>query len=99
MSTFVVANSQNRFLTGVATGIDGGYIIRIPANEENLTIIFSFVGMKSEKIEYTGQPAIDVVLGADKMVVDEVVVQGRQVDRMTGITEREQTASNATGKN
>ena len=89
----VVANSQNRFLTGVATGIDGGYIIRIPANEENLTIIFSFVGMKSEKIEYTGQPAIDVVLGADKMVVDEVVVQGRQVDRMTGITEREQTAA------
>lgn len=89
----VVANSQNRFLTGVATGPDGEYNFRVPANEKGLSIIVSFIGMKSEKIAYTGQKTLDVVLGSDERVVSEVVVQGRQVDRVTGITQREQTAA------
>lgn len=88
----VVANSQNRFLTGVATGMNGEYTIRIP-NEQNLSIIFSFVGMKSEKLPYTKQPSIDIVLKSDEQVMTEVVVEARQVDRVTGITEREQTAA------
>ncbi len=51
----VVANSQNRFLTGVATGPDGGYNFRVPANEKDLSIIFSFIGLKSKKVAYTGR--------------------------------------------
>ena len=89
----VVANSQNRFLTGVATGPNGEYNFRIPANEKELNIIFSFIGLKSQKIPYTGQPSIDVVLKSDEQVVNEVVVQGRHVDRVTGVSEREQTAA------
>lgn len=89
----VVANNQNRFLTGVATGINGEYAIRIPANQENLTIIFSFIGMKSKKVVYTGQETIDATLESDDKVIDEVVIQGQQVNRMTGITEKEQTAA------
>jgi len=89
----VVANSQNRFLTGVATAITGEYNIRVPANETDLSIIASFVGMKSEKIKYTGQKTLDITLKPDDQVVDEVVVQGRHVDRITGISEIEQTAA------
>ncbi|RKD90960.1 SusC/RagA family TonB-linked outer membrane protein [Mangrovibacterium diazotrophicum] len=89
----VVANNQNRFLTGVATGPNGEYNFRVPANEEGLNIIFSFIGLKSKKIPYTGQPTIDVVLESEDKVVTEVVVQGRHVDRVTGITEKQQTAA------
>ncbi|WP_163707315.1 SusC/RagA family TonB-linked outer membrane protein [Mangrovibacterium lignilyticum] len=89
----VVANDQNRFLTGVATGPSGEYNFRVPTNEDNLSIIFSFIGLKSKKIEYTGQPTIDVVLESEDRQVTEVVVQGRHVDRVTGITQKQQTAA------
>ncbi len=89
----VIANSQNRFLTGVATTMTGEYNIRIPSNEKDLSIIVSFVGMKSQKIKYTGQKALDVILKSDEQVVNEVIVQGRHVDRITGISDKEQTAA------
>jgi TonB-linked SusC/RagA family outer membrane protein len=89
----VVANSQNRFLTGVATGANGAYNFRVPANEKDLNIIVSFIGLKSKKIPYTGQSTLDVVLESEDKVMTEVVVQGRHVDRVTGITEKQQTAA------
>ncbi len=89
----VVANSQNRFLTGVATGGTGEYNFRVPANEEELSIIFSFIGLKSQRVPYTGQPTIDVVLESEDLAVGEVTVQGRHIDRVTGITEKQQTAA------
>ncbi|WP_159518448.1 SusC/RagA family TonB-linked outer membrane protein [Sunxiuqinia indica] len=89
----VVANSQNRFLTGVATGPSGEYNFRVPSNEENLSIIFSFIGLKSQKISYEGQAKIDVVLESEDRQVNEVTVTGRHVDRVTGITQKQQTAA------
>jgi TonB-linked SusC/RagA family outer membrane protein len=89
----VVANSQNRFLTGVATDMDGGYNMRIPDTEENLSIVFSFVGMKSKRVEYKGQATLDVVLESEEKIINEVVVQGSHIDRITGISERQQTAA------
>jgi TonB-linked SusC/RagA family outer membrane protein len=89
----VIANNQNRFLTGVATAENGEYNLRIPANEKELSVIVSFVGMKSEKIRFTGQKRLDVVLKPDDRVVEEVVVQGRYVDRITGISDIEQTTA------
>ncbi len=89
----VVANSQNRFLTGVATGGTGEYNFRVPANEENLSIIFSFIGLKSQKVPYTGQAIIDVVLESEDRIVGEVTVEGRHIDRVTGITQKQQTAA------
>lgn len=89
----VVANSQNRFLTGVATGANGEYNFRVPVTDEELNIIFSFIGLKSKKVTYNGQPTIDVVLESEDRVVTEVTVTGRHVDRITGITEKQQTAA------
>jgi len=89
----VVANSQNRFLTGVATGPDGNYTLRVPTAEKDLSLIYSFIGLKSQKMPYTGQKTQDVVLKSDDQVVSEVVVSGRHVDRITGISEKEQTAA------
>lgn len=89
----VVANSQNRFLTGVATGPDGGYNFRVPTTEKDLNIIVSFIGLKSKKVPYTGQATLDVVLESEDRVMTEVVVEARHVDRVTGITQKQQTAA------
>jgi len=89
----IVANSKNRVLTGVSTNVNGQYYIQIPVGEKNLSIIFSFVGMKSQKLAYTNQKTIDVVLMSDKQFITEVVVTGKHVDRITGITEEQQTAA------
>ncbi len=90
----VVANSQNRFLTGVATGLNGEYNLRIPSGEEGeLNIIFSFIGLKSQKIPYTGQAIIDVTLESGSTSIGEIVVEGQHIDRVTGISEKQQTAA------
>jgi len=89
----VVANNQNRFLTGVATGANGEYNFRVPTNEEGLNIIVSFIGLKSKVVPYKGQSTLDVVLESEDRVVTEVVVAGRHIDRVTGITEKQQTAA------
>lgn len=41
-----VMNSQNRSLGGTVSNVDGIYNLKIPAGEKNLTIVFSYIGMK-----------------------------------------------------
>ena len=43
-----ILNTQNRSLGGTITNLDGVYNLKVP-NEKNLTIVFSYIGMKSMK--------------------------------------------------
>ena len=45
---------------------------------EDITLVFSFVGMKTQEVKYTGQDSIDVKMTTDVKNVDEVVVTGYQ---------------------
>jgi TonB-linked SusC/RagA family outer membrane protein len=58
---------------GVATDIDGNYEIKF---EQADALIYSFVGMNSQEIKYTGQTKIDIVLSDDAKALSEVVVTG-----------------------
>ena len=89
----VVANKQNRFITGVTTNVNGTYSITIPS-EEGLTIQFSFIGMKTQSIKYTGQKTIDVVMTEDNKMLDEVTVVQRRIERSDmGISDKQQTSA------
>ncbi|SFE95325.1 SusC/RagA family TonB-linked outer membrane protein [Thermophagus xiamenensis] len=57
---------------GTVTQPDGTYSLRVP--EDAQTIVFSFVGMQTQEIPYTGQSTIDVQLESDAQLVDEIVV-------------------------
>lgn len=57
---------------GVATNIDGKYELNIAPNEK--TIVFSFVGFKTQEVEVGGRAIIDVVLESESIQVDELVV-------------------------
>ncbi len=71
--------------SGVATDIDGKYSIKIEG--DNAVLVFSFVGMVSQELTYTGQKVINVTLEEDAAIIGEVVVTGYQTiskERATG---------------
>ncbi len=59
---------------GTATDIKGDYSITLPRTE-NITIVFSFVGMETREIKYTGKNVIDVVLKESVSQLEEVIVR------------------------
>lgn len=69
---------------GTVTDIDGNYVLsNVPANG---ILEFSYVGMKSQAIPVNGQTTINVVLGEDTELLDEVVVVGYGVQKKSSLT-------------
>lgn len=59
---------------GTTTDIDGKYTIEL--QEENSSIMFSFIGYVTQRIAFTGTPVINVKLSQETLDLDEVVVIG-----------------------
>ena len=59
---------------GVMTDTDGKYSITIP--NENVVLMFSFVGFISREITVGNQRTINVTLDEDTRLLEEVVVVG-----------------------
>ncbi len=60
--------------TGIVTDIDGNFTLNVPADTK--TLLFSFVGMKSQQIAITGKNSINVKMAEDAVGVEDVVVIG-----------------------
>ncbi|MCD6355109.1 MAG: SusC/RagA family TonB-linked outer membrane protein, partial [Prolixibacteraceae bacterium] len=61
-------------MQGTVTNVDGKYsITNIP---ENATLVFSFVGMKTQEIEVGNQSTINVSMAVDAIGLDEVIAIG-----------------------
>ncbi len=89
----VVINQQNRTLTGTTTDLDGNYVLNVPEGK-NLRIQFSFIGLKSQVFDYTGQTKLDVTLVDDSKMLSDVEIVQKQITRNElGITELNQTSS------
>jgi len=88
-------------VTGTITDIDGNYTLNAP--NESAILSFSFVGYKTQEITVGSQTTINVVLEADVMGIDEVVVTGYSVQRKrdltgaVGIVEAEELKAQPTG--
>ena len=57
---------------GTVTNIDGEFQLSVPQDAK--TLVFSFVGMKNQEIEIGTQTSFNIVLEADIVGIDEVVV-------------------------
>lgn len=69
---------------GVATDLDGTYKFSFEKTKSPIIIEFSFVGMKTVAVKYTGQKVIDVVLVYNSEELEEVVVTNngyQKIDR------------------
>ncbi len=71
---------------GVSTDSDGKFTVSFPEMKDAI-LLFSFVGMKTTEVKYTGQTDIKVVLEEDAAEMEEVVVTGifeRKAESFTG---------------
>ena len=85
-------NSQNRIVAGAVTDFNGNYSLKVPKGEKGLTLVFSYIGMKSQRFKYTGQKTLDVTMESDAHQIKEVQVQGRRGSRNEmGLTQRQQS--------
>jgi TonB-dependent SusC/RagA subfamily outer membrane receptor len=57
---------------GILTGTDGKYSIQVPANAP--TLVFSFIGFKTQEFPIEGKTKIDISLVPEIVAIDEVVV-------------------------
>jgi TonB-linked SusC/RagA family outer membrane protein len=69
---------------GATTNIDGVYTIQVP--ETATTLEFSFIGMKTIEVPIDGRSTIDVVLEADLLALDEVIVVAYGTTRKEAFT-------------
>ncbi len=69
---------------GILTGLDGKYVLSVPANSK--TLLFSFIGFKPQEIPIEGKSKIDITLEQDVFKVDEVVVVAYGTQQKRDIT-------------
>ena len=69
---------------GAVTNVDGNYQIKdVPGNG---TLVFSFVGMKTQEISVLNRSAINVVLAEETIGLNEVVAVGYGIQRKRDIS-------------
>ena len=89
----VLVNSQGRYVKGAVTDMNGNYNLQVPADAKNLKVKVSYIGMKSQTVNYTGQTRLNFNL-ENATTVQEVTVTGQRGGRDgMGITRMEQTSS------
>jgi len=69
--------------TGTATDADGKFTIDAPADA---TLVFSFIGMRSEEVAVSGRTKVDVMLATDITQLDAVVVVGYGTQKKSDLT-------------
>ncbi len=69
---------------GALTGADGKYTIVVPQNTQSL--VFSFVGFKSQEVKIGGSSKVDVKLEEDLFKIDEVVVVAYGTQKKRDVT-------------
>ncbi|QGY46951.1 SusC/RagA family TonB-linked outer membrane protein [Maribellus comscasis] len=71
-------------IQGTVTNADGEYSIsNIP---KDATLLFSFVGMKTQEVKVDNQPQIDVVMHIDAIGIEEVVAVGYGSQKKINLT-------------
>lgn len=73
---------------GVVSDNDGRFELALPADADP-TLVFSFVGMQTQEVKYTGQRELNISMHEDVSEMEEVVVTGYQTinrEKVTGST-------------
>ncbi len=69
--------------TGIITNLDGVYSLKVPGNA---TLIFSFVGLKTQEVAVNNKTTINVVLASATEAIEEVVVVGYGTQKKSVVT-------------
>lgn len=69
--------------TGVATDLQGSYVINAPGNA---TLVFSTIGMETQRIPVNNRTQINVVMVDDAVLLQELVVVGYGTQKKENLT-------------
>ncbi len=69
---------------GTISDLDGKYTLDVPGS--NSTLVFSFIGYKTEEITVGDKSVIDITLKDDTQLIDEVVVVGYGTQKKVTVT-------------
>jgi TonB-dependent starch-binding outer membrane protein SusC len=69
---------------GTISKMDGTYSLQVGSDAK--TMVFSFVGYRSQEVPITGQNVYNITLSVDVLAVDEVVVVGYGVQKKREVT-------------
>jgi TonB-linked SusC/RagA family outer membrane protein len=64
---------------GTVTDTDGAYKLSVPS--EGGTLVFTFIGLKSEEVEIGSRSVVDLQMAQDAKQLNEVVVTGAGIER------------------
>jgi len=70
--------------TGTITDNDGKFVLALPMDAK--TLLFSFVGMKSQEMTLTGKTQISVTMAEETIGIDEVVAIGYGTQKKVNLT-------------
>jgi len=76
---------------GTITTVDGDYSLSVP--EEAKSLVFSFIGFQTQKMQISGKTVINVQLQPDVKAIDEVVVVGYGTMKKTDLSGSSVTVS------
>lgn len=71
---------------GTSTNADGSFTLSLPDEQNNGTLVFSFIGFATQEIPISGQRVIDVTMATDAKALEEVVVTGYGTQRKSDVT-------------
>ncbi len=74
-----VAVSVKGTTIGTLTDINGKYSLAVPVNAT--TMVFSYIGMKTQEVPISGRSVIDIALESDVVGLNEVVVTALGISR------------------
>jgi len=69
---------------GVITDMDGNFSLKLTS--DNPTLVFSYIGYKTQEVSVVGKNTVNVTLSEDAEQLDEVVVVGYGVQKKSSMT-------------
>lgn len=80
-ATIVVSDDSSK---GTVTDYDGNYVLNnVPSNG---SLVFSYVGMKTQTVAVNGRTVVNLVMASDTELLDELVVVGYGVQKKANVT-------------
>lgn len=69
---------------GTITDVDGAYALKV--DDTDISLVFSFIGMKTQEIDAAGRTAIDVIMESENIGLEELIVVGYGVQKKESVT-------------
>jgi TonB-linked SusC/RagA family outer membrane protein len=72
--------------TGTVTDADGKYMLSVPDEQAQGTLVFSFIGYMTQEVAISGRTTVDIIMQPDVQTLSEVVVVGYGTQKKESLT-------------